>query len=262
LINVRIVVSPDALLPLDLQRFAILLDVDGTILDFAPTPREVWVPAGLQDVLLQLLKKTDGAVALVSGRSLEDLDLIFTPLQMAGVGCHGAELRPALDAPQEIPRSPPLDEGIKRRFAAIKNLAPGILLEDKGYSLAVHYRLAPDCEQAVREAIASIGAGLPDVPIEILPGKFVLEIKSAGITKALGVRELMKCPSFAGRRPIFVGDDVTDETIFPIIPEYSGYCFSVGREIEGTNGCFDSPEAVRRWLTKLAQSPMPERRSA
>lgn len=243
----------DALWPFDFRRYALLLDIDGTILDFAPTPREVWVPPGLQDALLQLLERMDGAVALVSGRSLEDIDLLFSPLQLAGIGCHGAELRPSFGMPQELPSTAPLHDSVKRLFAPIRKLAHGILLEDKEYSLAIHYRLAPKAEKAIYTAVADISSRITDVPIEVLRGKFVVEIKSAGVTKASGVRSLMKHPPFAGRQPIFLGDDVTDETVFPIIPEFSGYCFSVGRKIEGTDGCFDNPAAVRKWLKKIAQ---------
>ena len=242
----------DALWPFDFRRYALLLDIDGTILDFAPTPREVWVPPGLQDTLLQLLERMDGALALVSGRSLEDIDLLFSPLQLAGIGCHGAELRPSFGMPQELPSTAPLHDSVKRLFAPIRKLAHGILLEDKEYSLAIHYRLAPKAEKAVYTAVADISSRVTDVPIEVLRGKFVVEIKSAGVTKASGVRSLMKHPPFAGRQPIFLGDDVTDETVFPIIPEFSGYCFSVGRKIEGTDGCFDNPAAVRKWLKKIA----------
>jgi trehalose 6-phosphate phosphatase len=244
----------DVLKPFDFRRYALLLDIDGTILDFAPTPREVWVPIGFQEVLVQLLRDLDGALALVSGRSFEDIDLIFSPLQFAGVGCHGAELRPTLGAPKEHSHTVPLDEDVKRRFAPIRKIAKGILLEDKDFSLAIHYRLAPKAEKAIYAAVTEICASLPAVPIEVLRGKFVVEIKSAGVTKASGVRSLMQGAPFIGRAPIFLGDDVTDETVFPIIPEFSGYCFSVGRKIEGTDGCFDNPAAVRKWLTKIAQS--------
>jgi trehalose 6-phosphate phosphatase len=244
----------DVLNPFDFRRYALLLDIDGTILDFAPTPREVWVPPGLQESLLILLEKMEGAVALVSGRSLNDMDLIFSPLQFAAIGCHGAELRPGLGVPAEHPDTAPLDETVKRRFASVRKIAPGILLEDKGFSLAIHYRLAPKAEKEIYEAVTEIGASIPATPIEFLRGKFVVEVKSAGITKASGVRRLMKHAPFAGRAPIFLGDDVTDETVFPIIPEFSGYCFSVGRKIESTNGCFDNPAAVRRWLRSIARS--------
>ena len=121
--------------------------------------------------------------------------------------------------------APPLEKELKRRLAAIARLSPGILLEDKGYSLALHYRLAPHAEKAIYEAVSLIMADLPNAPIEILPGKFVCEIKHSGFTKATGVRELMKHEPFKGRRPIFIGDDVTDETVFAIMPDMNGLEF-------------------------------------
>ncbi len=107
--------------------------------------------------------------------------------------------------------APPMDKELKLRLAAIAKLSPGILLEDKGYSLALHYRLAPHAEKAIYEAVSLIRADLPNAPIEVLPGKCVCEIKHSGFTKASGVRELMKHEPFKGRRPFFIGDDVTDE---------------------------------------------------
>ena len=112
-----------------------------------------------------------------------------------------------------------MDKELKRRLAAIAKLSPGILLEDKGYSLALHYRLAPHAEKAIYEAVSLIRADLPNAPIEVLPGKCVCEIKHSGFTKATGVLELMTHEPFRGRRPIFIGDDVTDESVFAIMPD-------------------------------------------
>jgi trehalose 6-phosphate phosphatase len=230
---------------------AILLDIDGTLLDLAPTPREVWVPPGLSTTLNRLLEKTSGALALVSGRSLNDIDLIFAPDQFPAVGGHGAEMRLTADREAVATHAPPLDKELKRRLAAIAKLSPGILLEDKGYSLALHYRLAPHAEQAIYEAVSLIRAELPNAPIEVLPGKCVCEIKHSGFTKATGVRELMTHQPFNGRRPIFIGDDVTDESVFAIVPEYGGLAFSVGRHAAGVADYFDEPRDVREWLARL-----------
>ena len=115
--------------------------------------------------------------------------------------------------------APPMDKELKRRLAAIAKLSPGILLEDKGYSLALHYRLAPHAEKAIYAAVSLIRADLPNAPIEVLPGKCVCEIKHSGFTKASGVHELMTREPFKGRRPLFIGDDVTDETVFAIMPD-------------------------------------------
>jgi trehalose 6-phosphate phosphatase len=234
-----------------LDEIAILLDIDGTLLDLAPTPREVWVPPGLSRTLNRLLEKTSGALALVSGRSLNDIDLIFAPEQYPVVGGHGAEMRLAIDSEAVASHAPPMDKELKRRLAAIAKLSPGILLEDKGYSLALHYRLAPHAEKAIYEAVSLIRADLPNAPIEVLPGKCVCEIKPSGFTKATGVRELMTHEPFKGRRPIFIGDDVTDESVFAIVPEYGGLAFSVGRHAKGMAGYFDDPREVREWLARL-----------
>src|SRR5581483_5052617 len=122
---------PRSLVP-QLSDIAILLDIDGTLLDLMPTPREVWVPPGLRETLNGLLKKTSGALALVSGRSLNDIDLIFAPQEYPAVGGHGAEMRLASDSEAVATHAPPMDKELKRRLAAIAALSPGILLEDKG----------------------------------------------------------------------------------------------------------------------------------
>jgi trehalose 6-phosphate phosphatase len=234
-----------------LDECAILLDIDGTLLDLAPTPREVWVPPGLARTLNGLLEKTAGALALVSGRSLNDIDLIFAPEQFPAVGGHGAEMRISADSESVATHAPPMDKELKRRLAAIARLSPGILLEDKGYSLALHYRLAPHAEKAIYEAISLIRADLPNAPIELLPGKCVYEIKHSGFNKATGVLELMDHEPFRGRRPIFIGDDVTDESVFALMPDLGGLAFSVGRRAIGVADHFDEPRDVRQWLARL-----------
>jgi trehalose 6-phosphate phosphatase len=234
-----------------LDRSALLLDIDGTLLDLAPTPREVWVPPGLATTLNRLLEKTSGALALVSGRSLNDIDLIFAPALFPAVGGHGAEMRLGGDSEAVAAHAPPMDKELKRRLAAIARLSPGILLEDKGYSLALHYRLAPHAEKAIYEAVSLIRADLPDAPIEVLPGKCVCEIKHSGFNKASGVIELMSHPPFKGRRPIFIGDDVTDESVFALMPDYGGLAISVGRRANGVAHQFDQPDEVRAWLAGL-----------
>jgi trehalose 6-phosphate phosphatase len=245
-----VVPVPAALVP-HLNQTAILLDIDGTLLDLAPTPREVWVPPGLSKTLNRLLVRTSGALAFVSGRSLNDIDLIFAPDQFPGVGGHGAEMRVGADSESVATHAPPMDKELKRRLAVIAKLSPGILLEDKGYSLALHYRLAPHAEKAIYAAVSLIRADLPNAPIEVLPGKCVCEIKHSGFNKATGVRELMTHEPFKGRRPLFVGDDVTDEAVFSIMPEIGGMAFSVGRRAKGVAGYFDDPSDVRAWLAHL-----------
>ncbi len=244
----------------NLRECAILLDVDGTILDLAATPREVWVPPSLRHDIARLSERTGGAVALVSGRSLDDLDLLFSPLQLPAVGGHGAEFRPRVGGEPELRRTAPLGAALKRKFATVAEIGPGIVIEDKTYSIALHYRLAPDLENVVKEAVTRICAEICSASIEILHGKFVVEIKQLGFNKGTAVRELMRLAPFADRHPIFVGDDITDESVFEIISEFDGLAFSVGRTVEGVDGHFEKPEAVRGWLTRIAdegESPTP-----
>lgn len=237
-----------------LEHCALLLDIDGTLLDFAPTPREVWVPPELEQTLRTLHERTSGALALVSGRSINDIDLIFAPLKLPAVGGHGAEMRLLSGGEAVATHAPPLDPELKNRLAAIARISPGILLEDKGYSLALHYRLAPHTEKAIYESVAAIRADNPHAPLEVLPGKSVCEIKHSGFTKATGVVELMKHQPFIGRRPVFIGDDVTDETVFAIMPELRGLAFAVGRHSDVVDGHFEEPRDVRAWLERLVES--------
>ena len=162
-----------------------------------------------------------------------------------------AEMRISADNESVATQAPPMDKELKRRLAAIARLSPGILLEDKGYSLALHYRLAPHAEKAIYEAIALIRADLPNAPIELMPGKCVYEIKHSGFNKATGVLELMSHEPFRGRRPIFIGDDVTDESVFALMPDLGGLAFSVGRRATGVADHFDEPRDVRQWLARL-----------
>jgi trehalose 6-phosphate phosphatase len=126
---------PEPSIPVeDVSRLTILLDIDGTILDIAPTPREVFVPHSLRETLMRLSQRTGGALAFVSGRPVSEIDLIFSPLQLPAIGGHGAELRLVAGEAPAPPRLPPLDTNLKRQFAAIAEAGPGIILEDKGYS--------------------------------------------------------------------------------------------------------------------------------
>lgn len=243
--------APQMLPPLDIASCALLLDIDGTLLDLAPTPRSVVVPPDLVPTLDGLLERTSGALALVSGRSLDDIDWIFAPARYPSVGGHGAEMRLSIDSEAVATHAPPMSPDLKRRFAAIAEMDSGILVEDKGYSFALHFRQVPHLETAIYDAVSVIRADLPNAPIEVLPGKAVCEIKHSGVTKATGVRELMSHEPFKSRRPVFLGDDVTDETVFAIMPDFNGLSFSVGRQARGVAGTFSGPSDVRRWLASL-----------
>jgi hypothetical protein len=169
---------------IDLCNSAVLLDVDGTILDIAATPRGVAVPRRLKRALKTLWRGTSGAVAFVSGRPLGDLDRLFAPLRLAAIAGHGAEVRvSASDEPSRY--DAPIGNNLRGQFEAFASKVDGIILEDKGYSLALHYRLAPEHAETVLEAVKIACAVYPKSAIEVLLGKAVIEVKSRPSTRAL-----------------------------------------------------------------------------
>lgn len=235
---------------LDPGAIALLLDVDGTLVDIAPTPQAVHVSDELCRSLAHLTERCGGALALVSGRPIDDLDRLFSPLKLAAIGGHGAEMR--LAGGERVSTVAPLPPALRRRLSDIATPGSGLLVEDKGYSLALHYRQAPHQEARLSAHIAAVRADFADEALEVLPGKALFEIKRPGIDKGAAVRALMTHTPFAGRRPVFIGDDVTDESVFAILPALGGIGFSVHRHFVGLAGIFESPEDVRRALRELA----------
>jgi trehalose 6-phosphate phosphatase len=242
--------ATDIFAQFDAKSIALLLDVDGTMIDFGPSPLEVHVSGGLKDSLSRLTRLTDGALALVSGRSINDLDLLFSPLKLPAIGGHGAEMRVRGD--EVISSARPLPDALRRNLADAATPGSGVIVEDKGYSLALHYRQAPQYEDRLRAHVAAGRAAFPREATEVLPGKSMFEVKRPNVSKGDGVRALMRRPPFAGRKPVFIGDDITDESVFAGLPELGGKGFSVGRHFDGMAGIFDSPEDVRRALQRLA----------
>jgi len=236
----------------DLDSVALLLDVDGTILDIATTPSGVVVPATLRRSLRQLHRKTGGALALVSGRRIGNLDLLFAPLRLPAIGGHGAEMRISGDCSAQSRSGAAIGESVRREIAAMAADDPRIIIEDKGSSLAVHYRLAPNRGPALNSEIAALLDRRASDRLEAISGKAVIEIKPQSFDKGSAVLDLMKIPPFANRRPFFIGDDTTDEAVFAVLPMLDGRGYSVERVISGTNGTFGSPREVRSWLGHLS----------
>jgi trehalose 6-phosphate phosphatase len=235
---------------LDARTIALLLDVDGTLVDIAPRPDEVHVPDDLCRALARLLELTGGALALVSGRPIRDIDRLFSPLMLPVIGGHGAEMR--VRGEKVITAAEPLPQPLRSALARARGFDPGIVVEDKGYSMGLHYRNAPQAEQRLRAHIATVRAEFAGEATEVLPGKALLEVKRPGVNKGNGVRRLMSLSPFAGRKPVFIGDDVTDTAVFAMLPEFGGIGYSVSRHFEGTVGIFESPGAVRLALQRLA----------
>ena len=237
---------------LDPAGTALLFDVDGTLIDLAPGPFDVHVPDELRASLVRLLERGGGALALVSGRPIRDLDLLFTPLKLPAIGGHGAETR--LHVGEAAERVADLPDALRSELIAA--IPPGSALdyEDKGYSVALHFRRAPYEEERLRDHIARVLAKYPDEALDLLPGKAIFEIKRPGVSKGAAVRALMQRQPFAGRTPVFIGDDVTDESVFAVMPELGGINFSVSREFPGVSHVFAAPADVRRALAQIAAS--------
>lgn len=231
----------------DLAQIALLLDVDGTLLDLAARPDEVQVPEDIRAVLKDLSACTHCVVALVSGRPAAQLDALFSPVKLALIGCHGAEMRKAPNAP--VCQRAPLNAEIRRGLYAFAADFPGTLLEDKRFSIAIHYRGAPALEAPLLAAANEFANAYGE--LELLAGKAVIEFKPRGYDKATACAELLAHPPFGGRTPVFLGDDVTDERVFHLLPEFSGIGISVGRPMQGAQYMLRSPAEVRSWLREL-----------
>jgi len=238
---------------LDSCRYALCLDVDGTILDLAPSPEAVTVPAGLMPLLGRLSAQFDGALAFVSGRSIGAIDQLFAPLKLPAVGVHGGEMR---TPDGEIVR----DERLAAELAALKpRLAEaladmlGVVLEDKHSAIALHYRNAPQHARPLLKAARSILRGGAS-GLALREGKCVLEIRPRHLTKGRALSRLLQLAPFSGRTAIYAGDDTTDEDAFEVVNRHGGISIRVGDPAPtAATYRLPDPETFRRWLIELAQ---------
>ncbi|MBR0670223.1 trehalose-phosphatase [Roseomonas soli] len=223
--------------------WALFLDLDGTLLDIAPTPDAVRVPPGLIESLSGLEACLDGALAIVTGRARATVDGLLAPLTPAGGFGHGAELRDAAGRTGGTDAFPalPADWGVRlEREAAAW---PGVILERKPHGLALHYRAVPERAADARAALESLLAGHAE-HFALLPAHMAFEIRPRGATKARAVEALMRSAPFHGRRPVFVGDDVTDEDGMAAARRLGGLGLYVGRDFR----C--GPAEVRAWIAR------------
>src|SRR5215813_11486574 len=230
----------------------LFLDVDGTLLDIAPAPELVIVPAELRATLSRLADLLDGALALVSGRPITQLDHLFAPFKLPAAGEHGAEIRLAADA--AIIAGPPLlalEQLVAELMAATISM-PGVRIERKRAGVVVHYRQAPEQGAPLRALVdASLGDRLAEV--QVMPGKMVLEVKERMYSKGQAVVALMQRSPFAGRRPLFLGDDASDRDGFAAARRFGGCGVAVGADhADAADWGFATPAAVRAWLAHLA----------
>jgi len=231
---------------------ALFLDVDGTLLDLAATPKSVRVPNGLVGVLQRLSLMLDGAVAIITGRLISDIDLLLQPLKLAASGVHGAEIRTSPTGEIErVTAMLPADVVQEMRKLALD--IPGVIAEPKGSGLAVHYRLAPQAEGVILAALAAAlerhkGA------FELLAGKRLFEVLPSGHSKGTALAALSALPAFRGRTPIMIGDDVGDEAAFAVAEGMGGFALRVaGEYYRDTDSDFAGPRAVLDWLDEIAR---------
>ena len=239
------------MLPQSAEGWAFFLDVDGTLIDIAPTPDSVVVPPDLPGLLETLSAETGGAVALVSGRAIATLDSLFAPVRLAAAGVHGAELR-FPDGRRETLAAESID-ALRPKLAALAANHPGLLVEDKRVAMAVHYRAAPALGPVVERALDEMLVGHRDLHLQ--PGKMVYEIRPAGTDKGRAVTTFMGVAPFAGRRPFAMGDDLTDESMLAVATAAGGAAARVGQSNGDALGGarFADTEAVRRWLAELVR---------
>ncbi len=242
--------APDSFPQIDLTRDALIFDVDGTLLDIADTPDEVHVPPGLRKDLHALSRAANGALAIISGRPIGDIDTRFAPLLLPTAGCHGAEMRLQENGLVEHGALPLSPETVAR-FKDVTTLLPGVIEENKIYTLAFHYRLAPQQEKPLLRLLHELLMQLPP-GFELLRGKAIAEIKFGAFNKGTALRRFMKEAPFAGRRPVFFGDDTTDEDAFAALGEFRGLGVSIGRLLPGAQAMIATPQALREKLSVLA----------
>lgn len=224
----------------------LFLDFDGTLVDFAATPDEVRPDESLVLLLTETSALLDGAVAIVSGRPVDSLDRLLAPLRLAVAGVHGYERR-AADGSFYRPTPDGATLALVREgFADFARDRPGLLLEEKSAGLALHYRRAPHLECSVRTFLLSNPALLGS-DFELLEGDAVMEIKPATHNKATAVEAFLQEAPFAGRMPIYIGDDTTDCDGFAAVTRHEGMAIAVGNRVS-TPWRLRDPAAVRAWL--------------
>lgn len=236
-------------LPLSASLF---LDFDGTLAPLALRPQDVSVAAWVVPTLQSLSRGLQGALAIVSGRPLAAIDALLHPLLLAAAGCHGAERRDSsgrLELHESQP--PPNVVACAQRLAAAHS---GLLLESKPSGLALHYRLRPELAALCRQQLAQALAGAPGAALkwELLDGHFVCELKQRAVSKGIAVQTYLTEAPFAGRLPVFIGDDVTDEDGIRAVQAAGGFGIRVGPGRSDARYRLADTDAVAAWLLRAA----------
>ncbi|VYU76548.1 trehalose-phosphatase [Metakosakonia massiliensis] len=242
--------------PLFSGNFAFFFDLDGTLAEIKPHPDQVFVPSEILERLAQLAEMNNGALALISGRSMDELDKLASPYRFPLAGVHGAERRDingethAVSLPSEIVE--PLERALRAGMAPLT----GTELEAKGMAFALHYRQAPHQEAAIFALAREMAKTWPQLSLQ--PGKCVVELKPAGINKGAAIEAFLQESPFAGRKPVFVGDDLTDEHGFEVANALSGVSIKVGAGDTRAKWRLGSVNDVHQWLKRITDHQQQE----
>ena len=230
--------------------WALFLDFDGTLIDIAMTPDTVVVPPRLRAILSACADAFDGAVAVVSGRPISTLDALLDPLKLPATGLHGLELRMPDGTVEEAVHHASELAGLRARFRALAREDARLVVEDKGSSLALHYRRAPEREQELRRLVTLAAA--PHNAHHVMHGKMVLEVRPAHAHKGTAIARFLESSPFTGRTPVFAGDDITDEDGFAVVNRHGGISVKVGAG--ETRAAYRVPDvaALHGWLAVVA----------
>jgi trehalose 6-phosphate phosphatase len=229
---------------------ALFLDIDGTLVELRDSPGQVAVDRELLSLLPALHRSCGGALALVSGRPVSGIDVLFSPLKLPAAGQHGVERRDAAGETHSHAVCGAQLDALRQRAAALAQRHPELLVEDKGASVALHFRAAPHLAGEVQACLEEWLAEAADFTLQ--EGKMVLEAKPAGRDKGTALLEFMAEPPFRGRQPVFLGDDVTDEYGFQAVNRLGGLAVKVGQGTSAAPWRLPDVAAVHAWLRRLA----------
>lgn len=237
----------------DPRSVALFLDLDGTLFDITAVPADVSAPAGLSDTLAYLQRTLGGAVAILTGRKIDEVDRLLAPVRTPAAGVHGAELRLQPNGKIEV-NSALVPEFLVRAVDRLASSIPGVLVEHKGVAITVHYRAVPAMEPVLETELRGL-LDAHDTRLVLSHGRRVLELMPQASSKATALKRLMQEPPFRGRCPVMIGDDLPDEAALATAVTLGGTALKVaGEHFRGGEFDFAGPKQVRRWLEDLAMA--------
>ncbi|MEP7329192.1 MAG: trehalose-phosphatase [Betaproteobacteria bacterium] len=235
------------------SRCALFLDIDGTLAEIAATPDAVQLHPAFADLLPDLQRELGGAVAIVTGRSITSADALLSGLVLPMAGQHGCERRDAEGAIHLHATSGATQNRLRDLLEGLARRHPQLMLEDKGATMALHYRATPQLASHVHQTMRR--SMHDNDGFELLPGRMLLEVRPEGRDKGTSIADFMAEPPFAGRVPVFVGDDKTDEHGFDAVEKLGGWSVKVGPGRTSAQFRLANPVAVRRWLLAPIETP-------